>query len=145
MFSKCISRPLGDRGVGGNFLFCTPDMVLRGAFSAQHPHSTPAGRQGLSLCLSAQLSTPSPEEKNKQSFPGPCVRLFFISTPTKWTVESLDFWSNFEFRDFHTLWKYGFHYIIMLWNCHILTPSNIWENWQFVNFDRPAERHCAIL
>ena len=22
----------------------------------------------------------------------------------------------------------------MLWNFHVLTPSNIWENWQFVNF-----------
>ena len=46
--------------------------------------------------------------------------LYLKSTPTKWTVESLDFWSNFEFRDFHTFWKYGFHYIC----CEILYSNS---------------------
>ena len=33
----------------------------------------------------------------------------------------------------------------MMWSFHILTPSNNWENWQFVNFEWTVEWHCAIL
>ena len=32
----------------------------------------------------------------------------------------------------------------MLWNFHILTPSNIWENWQFVNYEWTTARFYEV-